>query len=158
METRTSAEPNSWTELSGKTLKDLNRTTTKKNTHRITGDGRESSEWTSYVPLRGTHKETRMVEVLCELREGTQFSPWDKQKVSLRFFFFFYLLCLANSSMTRKDSINSGVHPLSVWITKQNHWVLISLTVGFDVCGRWWVEKFGIRTNKSDIWTKRTWK
>lgn len=97
-------------------------------------------------------KEARILEVLCELREPTQFSPWDKREASLRF--HFYITCCAQHTlppMTRRDSINSGAHPLSVWIAKTNQWLLVSSTVGFDACGRRWVEKFGIGTNKSNI-------
>lgn len=98
--------------LSGKTLKDLWKK--KSHSHRITGDGRESSESiaaASYLPLRGTYKEARTVDVLCELWEPTQFSPWDKQEASLRFlllffFFFSYLLCSGNTSTHDKEGFN----------------------------------------------------
>lgn len=86
---------------------------------RITEGGRESPESiasASYVPLRGTYKEARMVDVLCELRERTQFSLSDKQEASLSQVLFFLTCCARKTvpPMTRRDSINSGTHPSSV--------------------------------------------
>lgn len=110
----------------------------KKCTHKKEAESESLDSFapSPYVPLWGTYEEAKKRDMLWELWEQKQFSPWDKQEASLRPAPF--LLCSANKSIHDREEFNQQWSSPTVSINKKfrsNEFWQRQCVMGFDVFG-----------------------
>ena len=119
--------------------------------------GRHRCLWLNHKPpldMCTSEQQAKKRDMLWELWEQKQFSPWDKQEASPRPAPF--LLCSPNGSTeTTKNSPNNGVHPLSVEINTRScefwqgsaHWDFMSVATDEDAKS---IQKIKLKLKKED--------